>query len=85
MAFITAPPGQDLIHQAKEAEARAWITATNAASTIPATGPAPVLADFPLLSAEITAPDAHSLAQLWLSMATLWRRAAAGLEQGNRI
>lgn len=70
-AVITVLPGQDMIYQAKEAEARAWIAA-----------PALDLADYPLLSAEIglTAPDAHSLAQLWLNMAQLWRQAAAELE-----
>lgn len=70
-AVITVLPGQDMIYQAKEAEARAWIA-----------DPAPDLADYPLLSAEIglTAPDAHSLAQLWLNMALLWRQAAAELE-----
>ena len=71
MAFITVLPGQDLIYQAKEAEARAWIA-----------DPAPDPANYPLLVAEIgiTAPDAAQLAQLWLNMATLWRQAAAGLE-----
>lgn len=70
-ALITVLPGQDMIYQAKEAEARAWIA-----------DPAPDLANYPLLSAEIglTAPDAHSLAQLWLNMASLWRETAAALE-----
>ena len=70
-AVITVLPGQDMIYQAKEAEARAWIA-----------DPAPDLTNYPLLSAEIglTAPDAHSLAQLWLNMAQLWRQAAAELE-----
>ncbi|WP_323041588.1 hypothetical protein [Gemmobacter sp.] len=70
-SYITILPGQDMIYQAKEAEARAWIA-----------DPAPDLEDYPLLSAEIglTAPDAQSLAQLWLNMASLWRQAAAGLE-----
>ena len=49
-AVITVLPGQDMIYQTKEAEARAWIA-----------DPAPDLANYPLLSAEIglTAPDAH--------------------------
>lgn len=70
-AMITDLPGQDMIYLAKEAEARAWVAAEE-----------PDLADFPLLSAEIgiTAPDAASLAQLWLNLATLWRAAAADLE-----
>ncbi len=70
-AFITDLPGQQMIYQAKEAEARAWI-----ADLVPDP------AAYPLLVAEIgiTAPDAHSLAQLWLNMATLWRQTAAALE-----
>lgn len=70
-ALITVLPGQDMIYQAKEAEARAWIA-----------DPSPDPANYPLLAAEIglTAPDAHSLAQLWLNMAQLWRQAAADLE-----
>lgn len=81
-AVITDLPGQGMIYQAKEAEARAWVAATTAAATIPATGPTPVLADYPLLAAEtgLTAPTPDQLAQLWLNMATLWRQIAAGLE-----
>jgi len=81
-AVLTDLPGQGMIYQAKETEARAWLAATNAAGTIPPTGLAPDLADYPLLSAEtgLTAPDPHSLAQLWLNMATLWRQMAATLE-----
>lgn len=68
---ITVLPGQDMIYQAKEAEARAWL-ATSAAN----------LSDYPLLAAEIgiTAPDPDQLAQLWLNMGTLWRQAAAQIE-----
>lgn len=56
---------------AKEAEARAFLAE-----------PDPDLADYPMLSAEvgITAPDAETLAQIWLNMVVLWRSAAAGLE-----
>lgn len=70
-AQITVLPGQDMIYLSKEAEARAWLAAE-----------APVLADYPLLSAEagITAPDADQLAQLWLNLGTLWRQAAGPLE-----
>ncbi len=70
-AMITALPGQDMIYLAKEAEARAWIA-----------DPVPDPAAYPLLVAEIgiTAPDAASLAQLWLNLAALWREAAAQLE-----
>ncbi|PTV94010.1 hypothetical protein C8J27_11061 [Rhodobacter aestuarii] len=71
LALITDLPGQEMIYLAKEAEARAWITAE-----------APVLADYPLLAAEvgITAPDADALAQIWLNLSSNWRTAAAQLE-----
>lgn len=70
-ALITDLPGQEMIYLAKEAEARDWLSATD-----------PDLADYTLLSAEvgITAPDADSLAQLWLNLGQLWRGAAAQLE-----
>lgn len=70
-AMITTLPGQDMIYLAKEAEARAWIA-----------DPAPDPAAYPLIVAEIgiTAPDAASLAQLWLNLAALWRSRAAQLE-----
>lgn len=70
-ALITDLPGQSMIYLAKEAEARAWLA-----------DPAPDMAEYPMLSAEIgiTAPDAQALAQIWLNMATLWRSAAATLE-----
>jgi hypothetical protein len=70
-ALITDLPGQDMIYLAKEAEARAWTA-----------DPTPDPAAYPLLSAEIgiTAPDAASLAQIWLNLAALWRSAAADLE-----
>ena len=70
-ALITTLPGQQMIYLAKEAEARAFLT-----------DPAPDLAAYPLLAAEIgiTAPDALQLAQVWLNMGDLWRSTAAGLE-----
>ncbi|AWD21625.1 hypothetical protein [Fuscovulum blasticum] len=70
-ALITDLPGQDMIYLAKEAEARAWLA-----------DPVPDPAAYPLLVAEIgiTAPDAPSLAQLWLNLAALWRQTAAELE-----
>jgi hypothetical protein len=70
-ALITDLPGQSMIYLAKEAEARAWMA-----------DPTPDPAAYPLLSAElgITAPDAASLAQIWLNLATLWRSTAADLE-----
>lgn len=69
--YITTIPGQEMIYQAKQAEAQAWIAAE-----------APDLADYPLLSAEIgiTAPEADQLAQLWLNMAALWLQVAGQLE-----
>lgn len=70
-AFITAIPGQEMVYQAKEAEAKAYIAS-----------PPATLDDFPLLAAEvgITAPTAYELAQLWLNMAAQWRGIAAQLE-----
>ena len=70
-AMITTLPGQQMIYLAKEAEAARYIS-----------DPAPDLATYPLLAAEIgiTAPDAWQLAQIWLGMADLWRQAAAQLE-----
>ena len=70
-AYITTLPGQQMIYMAKEAEARAYVA-----------DPAPDMATYPLLSAEIgiTAPDAWQLAQIWLAMADLWRHAAARIE-----
>ena len=70
-AYITTLPGQQMIYMAKEAEARAYVS-----------DPAPDMASYPLLSAEvgITAPDAWQLAQIWLAMADIWRSAAAQIE-----
>lgn len=70
-SLITPLTGQDMIYLAKESEALAWVAAE-----------APVLAEYPLLAAEvgITAPDADQLAQLWLNMAAIWRQTAAQLE-----
>lgn len=71
--FITSIPGQEMLYLAKEAEARAWTA-----------DPAPDMADYPLLSAEIgpglTAPDAGQLAQLWLTLGHQWRVVAAQIE-----
>ena len=75
LAYITVMPGQEMIYMAKEAEARAWLA-----------DPAPEMAAYPLLAAEvgITAPDAYQLAQLWVNLAALWRVAAARIE-GERL
>ena len=69
--YITIIPGQEMIYQAKEAEARLWL------QTQPED-----LTDFPLLAAEvgITAPTAFELAQLWLNLAVMWKSVAAQLE-----
>jgi hypothetical protein len=69
--YITALPGQDAIYQAKENEATAYLAATD-----------PVLADYPLLNAEvgITAATATELANLWITLAQQWRSVAAQLE-----
>lgn len=69
--FITEIPGQEMLYLAKEAEARDYIA-----------DPAPVLANYPLIAAEtgLTAPDAGSLAQLWLNLGAQWRAVAAQIE-----
>lgn len=69
--YITVMPGQEMIYLAKEAEALRYLSA-----------PPETLDDFPLLAAEIglTAPDAHTLAQIWANMAGLWRSVAARIE-----
>jgi len=70
-AYITDLPGQELIYNAKEAEAKAWIA-----------DPSPDPANYPLLSAEvgITEPTAADLANLWVTNAAQWRALAAQLE-----
>lgn len=70
-SVITIIPGQEMIYQAKEAEANRWVSEET-----------PNIEEYPLLAAEIgiTAPDADSLAQLWLNMAYYWRLMAAQLE-----
>lgn len=69
--FVTQIPAQEMLYLRKEAEARAWIA-----------DPAPDLADYPLLAAEIgvTAPTAAELAQIWLNLAQIWISVAAPLE-----
>lgn len=74
---ITSLPGQEGIYLDKEREARAYL----AESPEPAN-----LTDYPFLAAEagITARTAYELAQVWVNMAAMWRRAGAALE-GLRI
>lgn len=71
--FITSIPGQEMLYLAKENEARAFIA-----------DPAPSMANYPLIAAEIgpglTAPDAASLAQFWLNLGAQWRQVAAQIE-----
>lgn len=73
LSYITAIPGQEMLYQAKEAEAVRYV----------AMSPEPAdLSDFPLIGAEvgITAATAYELAQLWLNMSAQWRGVAAELE-----
>lgn len=72
--FATDIPAQQMIYQAKEAEARRYV----AASPEPAT-----LDGYPWLAAEvgITAPTAMELAMLWLSMAGMWTVIGTSIEQ----
>lgn len=69
--YITVSPGQDMIYLAKEAEALRYLA-----------DPAPVLADYPLIAAElgITAESADQLAQIWAYLGHAWRGLAAGIE-----
>ena len=69
--YITVIPGQEMIYLAKEAEAVRYLG-----------DPAPDMAEYPMLSAEvgITAPTAYELAQLWANMSALWRQVAAQIE-----
>lgn len=69
--FITSIPGQEMIYQAKEAEARAYLDDA-----------APDMDNYPLLEAEIgvTASSASELAALWIQMGKQWRDIAAVLE-----
>lgn len=69
--FVSNIVGQDAIYAAKESEAQAYVSDPN-----------PIMSDYPMLSAEtgITAPDAYSLAQLWLNMGAQWRQIAAIME-----
>lgn len=71
LQFITPLPAQEMIYLRKESEARAYIE-----------DPAPDLLNYPLIAAETgtTAPDAWSVAQIWLNMSYLWVTAAAALE-----
>lgn len=69
--FITVLPGQDMIYLRKEAEARAYLAASD-----------PTLADYPMISAEVgvTAETAYQVAQVWIYMTQSWQAVAASLE-----
>lgn len=69
-----ASSGQEQIHRAKKEEAVAYLALPEEPEN---------LIDFPLLSGEvgITAPDAYSLAQLWLNMDAVKARKNADLEK----
>jgi hypothetical protein len=69
--FITALPGQDMIYLRKEAEARAFLAASD-----------PSLADYPMIAAEVgvTAETAYQVAQVWIYMSQSWQAVAASLE-----
>ena len=69
--FITALPGQDMIYLRKEAEARAYLAASD-----------PSLADYPMIAAEVgvTAETAYQVAQVWIFMSQRWQAVAASLE-----
>lgn len=75
-AFVTDLPAQEMIYLAKEAEARAWLAATD-----------PDVADYPFLEAEagLTAATPTALANLWLQMAGQWRAVAAQIEAVRMI
>lgn len=75
LEFITDIPGQQMLYQAKEQEAAAYL----------AESPAPVdLSAYPLMAAEVgpglTALTPLDLAQTWLAMANQWRLVAAAIE-----
>lgn len=75
LQFITDIPGQQMLYQAKEQEAAAYL----------AESPAPAdLSNYPLMAAEVgpglTALTPLDLAQTWLAMAAQWRGVAATIE-----
>lgn len=71
--FVTNADLQQLIYNAKEAEAYAYINSDP---------PPENLAEFPFLAAEIgiIAPTAYELAQIWINMSAQWRYVGAFLE-----
>lgn len=72
--YITIIPGQEMIYQAKEAEAIRFMNAD----------PMPIdLVDYPFIQAEVgvLAETAYEVAAIWLGMSQYWRTVAASLEQ----
>lgn len=71
--YITALPGQDMIYQAKEEEARGYLQLEQEPEA---------LDDFPFIAAEVgtLAETPYQVAQIWLNMAAHWRQVAAELE-----
>lgn len=71
--FITTIPGQEMIYQAKEAEALSFLQSD----------PLPVsLEAYPFIFAEtgILAATGYEVAQIWVNMSHQWRTVAATLE-----
>ncbi len=81
-AFITVIPGQEMLYLLKEREAIRWLQEASDHDQEPETNPAPDLSQFELIAAEvgITAPDATSVAQVYVNMAAMLRQTAARLE-----
>ncbi len=71
-----ATPGKHVIYSDKRAEAARYLEQV-------ANGTEPHMEEYPYLSAEIgmTAETAMDLAELWLWMDSLWKGAAAAIEQ----
>jgi hypothetical protein len=71
--FITSIPGQELIYNAKEEEARRYLALEE---------PPTNMSGFPFLAAEtgVLAPTATLVAQTWIGMGIYWREVAASLE-----
>ncbi len=69
--FVTVIPAQDMVYQAKEAEAKAYLADL-----------APVEADYPFIHAEIgiTGDSAWQVAQVYVNQALILRQTAAQLE-----
>jgi hypothetical protein len=69
--YLTDLPGQGMIYLGKEAEARAYLAASD-----------PSLADYPMISAEVgvTAETAYQVAQVWICKSQIWQQLAAALE-----